>query len=143
MSLFYIPATARFRADSLAALRQLNTYIASQSLTAVLASTTYTSCWDTLDSSHFQALEAIANRAAPPSGGPDAPVNISYLSARIRALLPTETIYATEAATNHVRMTEQLQPSLPGTWFTKGAGGLGWGCGAALGIKLAADSSPP
>ncbi|KAL8682509.1 MAG: hypothetical protein Q9186_001456 [Xanthomendoza sp. 1 TL-2023] len=117
MSLFYIPATARFRADSLAALRQLNTYIASsQSLTAVLASTTYTSCWDTLDSSHFQALEAIANRAAPPSG---------------------------EAVTNHVRMTEQLQPSLPGTWFTKGDGGLGWGCGAALGIKLADDSSTP
>ncbi|KAL8801716.1 MAG: hypothetical protein Q9182_004255 [Xanthomendoza sp. 2 TL-2023] len=143
MSLFYIPATARFRADSLAALRQLNAHISSQSLTAMLASTIYTSRRDTLNVAHSQALKTITNKAAPPSGGLDAPVNISYLSARMRALLPTETIYVTEAVTNHVRMTEQLQPSLPGTWFTKGAGGLGWGCGAALGIKLAADSTTP
>lgn len=36
-------------------------------------------------------------------------------------------------------MMEQLQPSRPGTWFTKGASGLGWSNGAALGVKLATD----
>ena len=144
MSLFYIPATARYRADSLAALRQLNAYIASSSaLIAKFLSPIYTARWDALVQSHYEALDTIAVKADPPPGGANASVNISYLSARLRAILPTETIYVTEAVTNHVRMTEQLQPSLPGTWFTKGAGGLGWSCGAALGIKLAADQCTP
>ena len=144
MSLFYIPATARYRADSLAALRQLNAYVSSSpALVANLLSPVYTARWDALVQSHSKALDTIAAKAAPPPGGADASVNISYLSARLRAILPTETIYVTEAVTNHVRMTEQLQPSLPGTWFTKGAGGLGWSCGAALGIKLAADQLTP
>lgn len=144
MSLFYIPATARYRAGSLAALRQLNAYISSSpALVADLSSSTHTARWDALVLSHSTALAKIAAKAASPPGGADALVNISYLSARLRAILPTETIYVTEAVTNHVRMTEQLQPSLPGTWFTKGAGGLGWSCGAALGIKLAADHFTP
>ena len=144
MSLFYIPATARYRADSLAALHQLNAYVSSSSsLIATLSSPTHTARWDALVQSHSKALDTIAAKAAPPPGGADASVNISYLSARLRAMLPTETIYVTEAVTNHVRMTEQLQPSLPGTWFTKGAGGLGWSCGAALGIKLAANHFSP
>lgn len=144
MILFYIPATARYRADSLAALRQLNAFVSSSSaLMATLSSPTYTARWEALVQSHSKALATIIAKAAPPPGGANAPVNISYLSACLRAILPTGTIYVTEAVTNHVRMTEQLQPSLPGTWFTKGAGGLGWGCGAALGIKLAADHFTP
>ena len=144
MSLFYIPATARYRADSLAALRQLNAYVSSSpALIANLSTPIHTTRWDALVQSHSEALDTVAAKAAPPPGGADASVNISYLSARLRAILPTETIYVTEAVTNHVRMTEQLQPSLPGTWFTKGAGGLGWSCGAALGIKLAADQFTP
>lgn len=144
MSLFYIPATARYRADSLAALRQLNACVASSpELIAALSSPVYTARWDALVQSHSKALSTVAAKATPPPGGADASINISYLSARLRAVLPTETIYVTEAVTNHVRMTEQLQPSLPGTWFTKGAGGLGWSCGAALGIKLAADYFTP
>ena len=144
MSLFYIPATARYRADSLAALRQMNVYFSSSpELIEALSCPIYTARWDALVQSHSKALSAVAAKATPPPGGADALVNISYLSARLRAILPTETIYVTEAVTNHVRMTEQLQPSLPGTWFTKGAGGLGWSCGAALGIKLAADHFAP
>ncbi|KAI4277634.1 MAG: hypothetical protein L6R38_005417 [Xanthoria sp. 2 TBL-2021] len=94
--------------------------------------------WSRLGHAHSEALRKIAAKATAPPGELAASVNISYLSARIRALLPVQTIFVTEAVTNHVRMTEQLQPSIPGTWFTKGAGGLGWGCSAALGIKLAA-----
>ncbi|KAI4234588.1 MAG: hypothetical protein LQ349_003690 [Xanthoria aureola] len=139
MSLFYIAATARYRADSLSALRQLNAY--ARTLVGrhgALDSPARSDRWSRLGNSHSEALDKIAAKAAAPPGGLDAAVNISYLSARIRALLPVQTIFATEAVTNHVRMTEQLQPSIPGTWFTKGARGLGWGCSAALGIKLAA-----
>ena len=141
MSLFYIPATVRYRADSLAALRQLNAWVASSpDFIAALSSPIHTARWDALVQSHSKALGTVAAKATPPPGGADASVNISYLSARLRAILPTETIYVTEAVTNHVRMTEQLQPSLPGTWFTKGAGGLGWSCGAALGVRRQACS---
>ena len=144
MSLFYIPATARYRADSYAAVCQLSTYIAaSQSLGARLSEPIYTERWDALSESHSAAMSATAAKADPPIGGSNAAITISYLSARIRALVPQETIYVTEAVTNHVRMTEQLQPSIPGTWFTKGAGGLGCACGAALGIKLAAEHTKP
>lgn len=91
--------------------------------------------------SFFPSTIRAKSISAPGISG--ASVNIFHLSARLCALIPVETINVTEAVTNHVRMTEQLQPSLPGTWFTKGAGGLGWSCGAALGIKLAADHFTP
>ena len=138
MSLFYIAAIARYRADSCAALAQLCEHITSdRTLISKLQDPLYTERWTALGEIHGQNLEASAAKAAIPHGGADAPVNIAYLSARIREHLPEDTIYATEAVTNHVRMMEQLQPSLPGTSFTKGAGGLGWSCGAALGMKLA------
>ncbi|KAL8711092.1 MAG: hypothetical protein Q9220_004473 [cf. Caloplaca sp. 1 TL-2023] len=138
MSLFYIAAIARYRADSCAALVQMNEYlISNQAILKKLEGPLYSQRWIALGEIHDTNIKASAAKAASPSGGDNAPINISYLSARIRSCLPAETIYATEAVTNHVRMMEQLQPSLPGTSFTKGAGGLGWGCGAAVGMKLA------
>ena len=138
MSIFYIAAIARYRADSCAALEQLNEYLTSDpAILEKLANPLYSQRWTALAELHERNIQASAAKAVLPLGGRDASVNISYLSAQIRSCLPSETIYATEAVTNHVRMMEQLQPSLPGTSFTKGAGGLGWGCGAALGIKLA------
>ena len=138
MSLFYIAAIARYRADSCAALAQLCEHITSdRTLVSRLEDPIYSERWAALGKTHDMNLEASAAKATIPQGGADAPVNIAYLSARIRECLPKDTIYATEAVTNHIRMMEQLQPSLPGTSFTKGAGGLGWCCGAALGMKLA------
>lgn len=63
-----------------------------------------------------------------PAGGFDAPINTSYLSRLLQAILPSICIFVSKAVTNHVRMVEQLQPqpNNPGTWFVKGAGGLGW-----------------
>ena len=147
MSLFYIAAIARYRADSCAALVQLNAHLASSPpLVDRLSDPVYSYRWTDLGAIHAQNLKTSAAKAVfPTAGGADAPVNIAFLSAQIRKCLPPETIYATEAVTNHVRMLEQLQPCLPGSAFTKGAGGLGWSCGAALGIvrKPRRLSSPP
>ena len=66
MSLFYIPATARYRADSLAAPRQLNTYVSSSSVfIATLSSPLRTARWDALVQSHSKALGTITAKAAP------------------------------------------------------------------------------
>ena len=138
MSLFYIAAIARYRADSCAAIVQLNEFISSDQTTVErLADPIFSERWKNLGAVHDKNLQTSAAKAMPPPGAVDSPVNIACLSAQIRKHLPKETIYVTEAVTNHVRMMEQLQPSLPGTSFTKGAGGLGWSCGAALGMKLA------
>lgn len=140
MSLFYIPAIARYRADSCTALNQLCSRIASSERHKLnLTDPRFATRWDVLARSHQEGLRAIAIRGATPAGGPDAPINISYLSRLLRALVPHNCIFVSEAITNHVRMTEQLQPNLPGTWLTKGASGLGWSNGAALGVKLATD----
>ncbi|KAL8636759.1 MAG: hypothetical protein Q9228_005883 [Teloschistes exilis] len=138
MSLFYIAATARYRADSGAALVQLMNFITSnQGMMMELAEPIYVQRWTALGAIHAANLEGSAAKAVLPAEGFNSPINMAYLSARIRDCLPKDTIYATEAVTNHVRMMEQLQPSIAGTSFTKGAGGLGWSCGAALGMKLA------
>lgn len=140
MSLFYIPAIARYRADSYTALTQLYAHIVASEYRMVrLCDPLYDARWDDLATSHHQGLCAIRERGAPPPDSADAQISISYLSALLRTLVPHDCIFVSEAVTNHVRMTEQLQPSLPGTWFTKGASGLGWANGAALGIKLAID----
>ncbi|KAI4092374.1 MAG: hypothetical protein L6R37_007584 [Teloschistes peruensis] len=138
ISLFYIAATARYRGNSGAALVQLMDFITSnQEMMMELAEPIYVQRWTALGAIHAANLEGSAAKAVLPAEGFNSPINMAYLSARIRDNLPKDTIYATEAVTNHVRMMEQLQPSIPGTSFTKGAGGLGWSCGAALGIKLA------
>ncbi|KAI4248006.1 MAG: hypothetical protein LQ352_006013, partial [Teloschistes flavicans] len=138
MSLFYIAATTRYRADSGAALIQLTGFITSNQATIEkLADPIYTQRWTSLGEMHKSNLKCSAAKAALPPEGPNSSINIAFLSAQIRDYLPKDTIYVTEAVTNHVRMMEQLQPSIPGTSFTKGAGGLGWSCGAALGMKLA------
>ncbi|KAI4158116.1 MAG: hypothetical protein LQ342_007750 [Letrouitia transgressa] len=142
MSLFYIPAMARYCADSCNALAQINTHLAScSSLKSRLFNSVFSERRRQLAHSHQARRKALAVKAALPPGDLDAPINISYLSARLRALLPYDTIWVSEAVTNHVRIVEQIQPSLPGRWFTKGAGGLGWNGGASLGIKLAADDA--
>ena len=57
----------------------------------------------------------------------------------LRRLVPSNTIYVSDAVTNQGSLQEQLQLTEMGTNLTKGASGLGWAGGAALGVKLAAQ----
>lgn len=89
----------------------------------------------------------------------DGTVTVPFLSSRLRCHLPKSTVFAVEAVTNsgtiihHLSLTEVCLslveqsthlaniPLQPGTLIGSGAGGLGWGGGAALGIKLAKPDS--
>ncbi|KAL9597550.1 MAG: hypothetical protein Q9219_005052 [cf. Caloplaca sp. 3 TL-2023] len=134
MPTFYIPAEARYRADSATALKQLHTYISSNSSLSQTLST-YTDRWDALAKEHTDRISTIRSLAEP---GPDSTFNASYLVSRIRHFVPEDTIFAIEAVTLTGFVADQLSPSIPGTWLNCGGGGLGWSGGAALGIKLAA-----
>ena len=142
MNLFYIPAVARYRVNSYLALQQLNSFIErNPTLPARLSEKFYREKWETLGESYNNNMKAIANRAAPPTQQ-GVPTTVSYLTATLKKFLPKDTIWVSEAVTSHVKMSEQIQASLPGSFLTKGGAGLGWNGGASLGIKLSTlDSS--
>jgi thiamine pyrophosphate-dependent acetolactate synthase large subunit-like protein len=138
MQLFYIPAIARYQASTSETVAQLVHYIkSSPTLQEKLAHPSYRERATELERTHVANLNAIASRAKPPSS-PETPPSISYLARILRNTLPHGTIWASEAVTNHVRMADQIQATVPGCFITKGGSGLGWNGGAALGIRLAA-----
>lgn len=134
MPVFYISAEARYKADCYTAFKQLNSYIqANQSLLQKIES--YAHRWTALKEAHDKRLIIIRDLAAPDDSGT---FNVSYLVAAVRRAVPVDTIFAVEAVTNMVAVSDQLQSTLPGTYINCGGGGLGWSGGGALGIKLAA-----
>lgn len=148
MPLFYVAAHERFRADSLAALRQLNHLLRSDDETQKLLTSKaaeFNSRWESLVESHRSRLADIAARATPlpalsTEEGSRVPFGTGYLCRRLRELCPEDTIWVIEAVTNTVFVHDNLAPTLPGSWINCGGGGLGWSGGAALGIKLASDT---
>ncbi|GBD16956.1 Acetolactate synthase large subunit IlvG [bacterium HR26] len=83
------------------------------------------------------------NRAAleQASARPIAPEWLGYCLEQLRRKAP-ELIFVVEAVTNAVTMARQIQAAEFGTWFQSGGSGLGWGIGAAVGIKLAQPDRP-
>lgn len=51
-----------------------------------------------------------------------------------------DTVFAVEAVTNSIPVSDQIRATLPGQWVNCGGGGLGWSGGGALGVKLAVDA---
>ena len=134
MPVFYIPAEARYKADSYTAIRQLNSHICgSERLSPILKG--YEDRWIALKESHDKRLSTLRGLAKPAEDGN---YDVSYLAAAIRRTVPEDTIFAVEAVTNTVLVSDQIQASIPGSWINCGGGGLGWSGGGALGIKLAA-----
>jgi len=137
MPVFYIDALARYRADSFTALTQLNEYLAG-SLRESLSTQVFTDRFTALQQEHAARLETIAKSAAVV--GDDGSFNCSYLMAKVRAACPKNTIWVVEAVTSTAFVADQIQATLPGSYINCGGGGLGWSGGAAMGVKLAADS---
>ncbi|PWY75503.1 thiamine diphosphate-binding protein [Aspergillus heteromorphus CBS 117.55] len=138
MNLFDIGASATYHADTSAALTQLNAYISgSPRLASLQSSPTWTSRGEELRKSHADGRARIDARAAALLKTPSAPCSVDFLCSRIRALVPSDSIFVTDSVTNQVAMTEQLQLTRPGSHLTKGGSGLGWAGGASIGVKLA------
>jgi acetolactate synthase-1/2/3 large subunit len=65
------------------------------------------------------------------------PVSPEWLCRCINEAIDENTIVLEEAVSSRLAVMRQLQRTRPGTLFTSEAASLGWGLGAALGVKLA------
>jgi acetolactate synthase-1/2/3 large subunit len=66
------------------------------------------------------------------------PISSEWLSYCINEVVDEDTIVLSEAITSTRAILSHLQRSKPGTLFAASGSSLGWGLGAALGVKLAA-----
>ena len=140
MPVFYIPALARYRADSMVALRQLNDILsAHEAYSRTLSSEEFSIRWEKLGQLYEKRVQIIKELGTLPSD-PDAFFNASILTAAVRQACPKDTIWAIEAVTQTAFVADQIGATLPNSWINCGGGGLGWSGGGALGVKLASDA---
>jgi len=131
--LWYIPAVASHQADSLTALRQLNAALDGRKVKAAKVAARRAH-WAARHAERRARLEAAE---AQPKGG----VTVPYLIACLRRQIGEDAICLNEGITNYQPICDHLVRTLPGTFFTSGAGSLGWSGGAAIGVKLAAPDA--
>ena len=136
MSVFYLAAIARYRADSYTSITQLTNYISNSELSKQLSAERFTRRWDALAEEHSKRLLAIAEAAKPKDDGS---FGTGHLCQTLRKLVPKDSIFAIEAVTNTAFVADNIQATLPGSWINCGGGGLGWSGGGTLGIKLASE----
>lgn len=117
MPLFYISASARYRADAFTALKQINARIKNlpkmQQIDAA-------SRLNTLEMEHRQRMTEIENLANPRGDGM---VTAAYLTNRLKNAMPKDSVVMLEAVTQTVTVANQLHPSEPGCIYNSGAGG--------------------
>ena len=83
--------------------------------------------------------EGSARRGA--SERPIAPEWLAHCLEQLRREAPGA-IFVEETVTNSMSLFRQIATSDFGSWFKSGASGLGWGLGAAVGVKLAHPEQP-
>ena len=126
--LWYIPAQHVYRADCATALRQVVRQL-DEGLTV-----------SNLDEKRAHYAKQHAAWAAEIAGRekkPDSTITAEYLTARVRAALDRDTVILNEGITNYTAINDHCGAVKPGTRYTSGASSLGWGGGAAIGMKLA------
>lgn len=128
MNLFDLSAHATYAADSNLALQQLCEYVRKHDLTHLESKRS------ALKKAHEDGAALLQKQALPSSDGS---LTKSFLFRKTRETLPRDAIFVSDAVTNQSPMMEQLQLTDPASNFTKGASGLGWAGGAAIGIGLA------
>ena len=140
MPVFYIPAYARFSANSAASFKQLNEHLASNSqLSAALSDESHTSAARKRQESHTARWNKAKDLAKIPENPQQSSIDPHILGGQIRTAVPRDTIFAIEAVTLSLFISDQIAAVLPKSWINCGGGGLGWSGGGALGIKLGTD----
>ena len=72
---------------------------------------------------------------------PNGAITPQWLSYCINEVVDEDTIVLDECVTNSRHVASYVQRSKPGTYYKSGGSSLGWGLGAAFGVKLARPES--
>ncbi|KAJ5383601.1 Thiamine pyrophosphate enzyme C-terminal TPP-binding [Penicillium concentricum] len=134
MPLFSINATRKLKVGCGIALEQINAFLDKQDINRA----TYTVEFEERSKNYKTWRESLKALESPLEDGV---VSVPYLASRLRDSLPEDTIYVLEAVTNAGHLIHHLSLTKPGSLIASGAGGLGWGGGAALGVKLGKPGS--
>ncbi|CAG8153099.1 unnamed protein product [Penicillium nalgiovense] len=134
MPLFSINATRRLRVGCGIALEQIHAFLDKQNIDRAR----YTLEFEERSENYKTWRETLRTLELPSEDGV---VSVPYLASRLRDCLPQDTIYVLEAVTNAGHLIHHLNLTKPGSLVASGAGGLGWGGGAALGVKLGKPGS--
>lgn len=129
MPLWYIPSKQFYRADSTTALKQINRMVDRLAIDeSAIASRRYR-----IKLFH----EELKKEALMAEEYQEDIITPEYLTACVREIVDENTIVLNEAITNYGVVTTHIGASTPGSYFSSGAGSLGWNGGAAIGVKLA------
>ncbi|CAI7655532.1 unnamed protein product [Penicillium discolor] len=134
MPLFSINATRKLKVGCGIALEQINAFLDKQNINRAK----YTLEFEERSKNYKTWRETLQALESPSEDGV---VSVPYLASRLRDSLPQDTIYVLEAVTNAGHVIHHLNLTKPGSLVASGAGGLGWGGGAALGVKLGKPGS--
>jgi len=134
----FFPADGRWKVDSHTALEQINSYLSSSDLRTKLREPEFLKREKDLKVAHQKRLEKFAQLAIP---AVDGSFTEHHVGAAIKAAVPADTVFVVEAVTCTMNLSDQIQAEQPGSWLNCGGAGLGWSGGAALGAKLALDST--
>ncbi|OKP10715.1 Benzoylformate decarboxylase [Penicillium subrubescens] len=134
MPLFSINAIRRIKVSCELALKQLNTFLDQQNLNRA----DYAAEFEARSTRYAKWREELRSLQSPPEDGV---ISVPYLTSRLRQHVPQDTTFVMEAVTNAGLLIHHLNLVNPGSLVGSGAGGLGWGGGATLGVKLAQPSS--
>jgi acetolactate synthase-1/2/3 large subunit len=135
MPLWYIGATATYRADATTALRQITAALsATPPSPAALAERTahYTA--------RHETRRAVLAKLEQNHGQTDA-ITGEFICATLRRHLDDSTIIISEGISHYHTIGDHLALDRPGALFTSGGGSLGYHGGAAIGAKLARPDS--
>ena len=130
MPLWYIPSKRFYRADSLLALHQINQQLDGMK---VLSDSGIEERRKKVTVFHDE-LKTAAKKAEIIEGDVITP---EYLTACVREMMDENTIILNEGITNYGAITTHIAAYKPGSYYSSGAGSLGWNGGAAIGAKLA------
>src|SRR5699024_5170004 len=130
MPLWYIPSKRFYRADSLVALKQINEEIESSNKvneSSVSARKNKVTEFHNELKKQARSVEEQYKDIITPE----------FLTACVREVMDEDTIILNEGITNYGAITTHIEATQPGSYFSSGAGSLGWNGGAAIGAKLA------
>jgi acetolactate synthase I/II/III large subunit len=125
--MWYIAAQHVYRADADTALRQLLRESEGASVANVEEKLAHYTA-------RHQQWQAAITAKEQPAGDV---ITAEYLTARVGAALGPDDVVLNEGITNYTIVNNHCGRTKAGTRFTSGASSLGWGGGAAIGMKLA------